>query len=335
MQFAFALAIVCLYMVGGKTNNSGCREMNQEEISVIISTYSKNMMPNVLDCVHSLENQTTKPSEILLILDNDPELIRFYKSTMPSYVKVLSSNGFGLSNARNAGVEHAKGDIIVFIDDDAIADQNWLSNIARIYSEPSVAGVGGLVLPLWAQHRSFEWFPEELYWIIGCSYKGQSNRREPIRNPIGCNMSFRKSVFEKVGGFRHDVGRLGKVLLDGEEPEFSMRVYQTIPGAIIMNEPSAVVRHKVSPKRMTVKYIFKRSFYQGYSKALINERLTKTSLDLNMERNYLKYLVSSSIITRINRYPCAKNLSQIAVLFISSCLVLVGFVIGKVRRAVD
>jgi glycosyltransferase involved in cell wall biosynthesis len=307
----------------------------EKGISVIISTYSKDFKDQVIACINSLQKQTLLPNEILLILDNDPDLICFFKSVVPTGVKVLASNGFGLSNARNAGVKHAKSEIVAFIDDDAVADKDWLRNIFKDYSEPSIVGVGGRVIPLFAGGKSFEWFPEELNWVIGCSYKGQKNSREVIRNPIGCNMSFRRSIFEKVGYFKHDVGRLGKVLLDGEEPEFSMRISKKIPNAKILNEPYAVVLHKVAPKRMTFKYVCKRSFYQGFSKALISETLADNSLNMSTENTYLSYLLTSSVKSRLSRFYNLKNLSQLTLLFISSSLVFTGFIIGKIRTAVD
>ena len=184
----------------------------EKGISVVISTYSKSMKDNVLDCIASLQKQTLSPNEILLVLDNDPELIHFFKSLIPPEVKLLSSGRFGLSNARNSGVKYSKSEVVAFIDDDAVADKNWLRNMFKNYSDPLVVGVGGLVVPLWPDGKQFEWFPEDLNWIIGCSYKGQSSHREYIRNPIGCNMSFRKTVFDNVGYFRVDIGRYGNNL---------------------------------------------------------------------------------------------------------------------------
>ncbi|NLB75959.1 MAG: glycosyltransferase, partial [Crenarchaeota archaeon] len=66
------------------------------EISVVISTYSIAMKDNVLDCIKSLKKQTFLPKEILLVLDNDPHLLQFFKSIVPVDVRVLSSKGFGL-----------------------------------------------------------------------------------------------------------------------------------------------------------------------------------------------------------------------------------------------
>ena len=312
-----------------------CNLSEEKGISVIISTYSKEKKETVLNCIRSLYKQTFLPNEILLILDHDNELVNFFKSVMPPDIEIVASDGYGLSYARNAGVKQAKSEIVAFIDDDAVADKNWLKNMFQNYSDPSVVGVGGLVSPLLAKGKFFEWFPQELNWVIGCSYKGQSDRRGPVRNPIGCNMSFKRSIFRDVGYFRNDVGRLGKVLLDGEEPEFSMRVLRKIPNAKIINDPSAVVHHNVSPKRMTIKYLLKRSFYQGFSKALINKTIGDSAEGLNLERGYLNYLLTSSVKSRLRRFYSFKSLSQLIVLFISTSLVLVGFAIGKVHEAVD
>ncbi len=306
----------------------------EKGISVIISTYSTKFKDQVLSCINSLKKQILTPNEILLILDNDHELVSFYKQIVPAEVKIVESDGFGLSYARNTGVKHASSEIVAFIDDDAIADKNWLSNLLNNYSEPSVVGVGGLVLPLFQSNKSFKWFPEELNWVIVCSYKGGSIVREPIRNPIGCNMSFRRSIFDEVGYFRKDVGRLGKVLLDGEEPEFAMRIICKKPDAQIMNEPAAIVFHKVNPKRMTFNYLCKRSFYQGFSKALISGTYGETSKALSMERDYLKYLLTNSVKSRTAQLNL-KNLGQLVTLLISTALVFAGFAIGKISKAVD
>lgn len=80
------------------------------------------------------------PNEILLILDPVDELIEFYSDIVPKDVKIVKSSDFGLSNARNTGIEYAKGDIIAFIDDDAWADRRWLENMLKNYENSRVWG---------------------------------------------------------------------------------------------------------------------------------------------------------------------------------------------------
>jgi GT2 family glycosyltransferase len=298
-------------------------------MSVVISTYSTDKKDLVLDCINSLRDQSVPPNEILLVLDKNPALIDFYKSVVPKDVIVIGSDGFGLSRARNAGARYARSEIVAFIDDDAVADKDWVKNTLSNYADPSVVGVGGLIKPDWNGGKS-AWFPEELNWVVGCSYKGLSDRSEPIRNPIGCNMSFRHSVFEKVGYFRADVGRLGKILLDGEEPEFSLRVHKKIPGAKIMNAPSAVVLHKISPGRKKFSYLWKRSFYQGFSKGIIDGSRQKSDERLTLENSYVRFLLTVSIKHRIRKFYRLQNLSQLAVLVVSTSMVFAGFVVGKI-----
>ena len=69
-------------------------------------------------------------------------------------------------------------------------------------------GVGGRVNAAWDGRRP-RMFPPEFDWVVGCSYRGLPERQAPVRNMIGANMAFRREVFDAVGGFRSDVGRVG------------------------------------------------------------------------------------------------------------------------------
>jgi len=157
------------------------------------------------------------------------------KSTLPGSVKILSNPRPGLSEARNTGIKNAKGDIIVFIDDDAFADKNYLSNLIKNYEEQNVAGVVGKILP-----KEKPGYPEELYWLWGFTYKGFPEVRCEVRNGHGCNMSFRRDVFDKVGLFDVKLGRVGKKLVTAEETEFSIRVLNSFPGSKIIYDPSVI-----------------------------------------------------------------------------------------------
>jgi GT2 family glycosyltransferase len=298
----------------------------------VISVYTKSRLNSVLSCIKSLKEQSLKPGEILVVLDPYPDLVDFYRSRLPSETKIVVSKVHGLSSARNAGALAGSGSIIAFIDDDAVADEHWLENLVRGYEEPSVAGVGGSIRPNW-ENQPPRWFPEELLWIIGCTYKGMPTMKCDVRNPIGCNMSFIKSIFGKVGYFRPDVGRFGKMLLAGEEAEFSIRIQNMIPESRIVYEPSAVVFHDVAENRASLRYIWKRSFYEGVSKALI-QRLWHghgSRTQLSTEQSYLKYLLAQAIPSRIARIYDPEALSQIMILFFSMSAVYAGYLIGRLR----
>lgn len=302
-----------------------------KNVSVVISTYSKDRLGLVLDCIESSKKQSLLPKEIILVLDPDQSLVDFFKSQLPGDVKIVISEGFGLSEARNAGVKSVKGEIIAFIDDDAIAEKNWLENLVENYNDPSVVGVGGFIKPLWEGKRP-KWFPEELYWIVGCSYKGLPERKTNVRNPIGCNMSFRRSIFEKVGYFKADIGRFGKKLLAGEEAELSIRVLGKIAKSKIVYDPLVVVYHRVRRSRANLRYVLRRSFYEGRSKALIaNSRLNALKA-LSTEDRYLRYLLKAAIPSRLMRIYKFENCCQLMVLLFSMVAVLTGFSLGRLIK---
>jgi GT2 family glycosyltransferase len=288
---------------------------------------------NVLGCIESLKRQTMLPKEIILALDPDQNLIEFYKSRIPDDVKIVVSEGNGLSYARNTGVKNAEGEIVAFIDDDAVADSDWLKNLIENYN-PCVIGVGGLIKPIWESGRSV-WFPEELDWIFGCSYKGLPEEKTYVRNPIGCNMSFRKSVFEKVGYFKIDVGRLGRRLLGSEETEFSIRATEKILGSKIVFDPSAVVYHAVPKGRTRLTYVIKRACYEGLSKAMISSRGFNPLATSSTEYRYFKYLLKVAIPTRLKRLHRLENICHLVLIFMSLCLIFLSFSVCMLAKTLE
>jgi len=299
-------------------------------VSIIVSTYTKKRLFDVQQCINSLKDQILQPKEIILVLDPIKELVDFYRSQIPEFVKILVSKRKGLSSARNVGAINSIGDIVAFIDDDAIADEKWLEHLVTVYEDSDVVGMGGNTISLWEDKRPF-WFPEELDWIVGCSYKGQPILKSTIRNPIGCNMSFRRSVFEKVGYFREDIGRLGTTPLGDEETEFSIRVLNKIPASKIVYSPLAVVYHKVGKNRARLKYLWTRSFYEGVSKATISHKFGRSEA-LSTEDNYMKYLFSTSIPSKLKRIYKLENIGKLFALFISMFGVFAGFIVGRINQ---
>ena len=301
------------------------------KFSVVVSVYSIDRFEYLLDCLDAIRSQSVKPFEIIVVLDPVRDLVDFYKSRLNSDVRVVVSDGFGLSNARNIGVKNANGDIVAFIDDDASADRDWIKNLLKNYEDSDVVGVGGLIRPLWENGRP-KWFPEELDWVVGCSYKGLPEGRAFVRNLIGCNMSFQRWIFEEFGYFRSDVGRFGNLLLGSEEADLCIRVHGRDPRLKFVYDPSAVVYHKVNPKRASFGYLLKRSFGEGFSKALITDSKENPTSVLSTESLYLKYLAGTAVPSRLKRLYKLENIFHITSIVISSSAVMSGFLIGKALR---
>ena len=131
----------------------------------------------------------------------------------------------GLSHARNRGIREARGEIVVFIDDDVYLDRNWAhAMLAAFANHPDASAVGGKIIPVFEAGRP-EWLSDDLLVVYGHTPYGDSGRWLTYPElPIGANMAFRREVFESVGPFDPRLGRIGERLLSNEENDFFYRL---------------------------------------------------------------------------------------------------------------
>jgi hypothetical protein len=187
----------------------------------------------------------------------------------------------------------AQGEIIAFVDDDTIAAPDWLEKLVQGYEDPRVIGIGGSVVPMWLNGRP-RWFPHEFDWIVGCTYRGMPETTTSVRNLIGSNMSFRRTVFEAIGGFRNGIGRVRTRPVGDEETEFSIRARQRWPHSVLLYEPRAQVQHRVPRHRANLRYFVSRCYAEGLSKALI-ARLVGAGAGLASEWTYTRHTLPRGI----------------------------------------
>ena len=261
--------------------------------SVVVCVYTEKRLPQIRAALDSIARQTMPPWQLIVVADHNPALCGRLAAEYPDPEVIPNRFAKGLSGARNTGVEHAAGDVVVFLDDDARAQPQWLETLLASYDDESVLGVGGLVLADWSSPGRPAWLPEEFLWVVGCSYRGQPEVKAEVRNPIGANMSFRRSAFEQAGLFDSSVGRTSTSSrpLGCEETEFSIRLRRlSPPGARIIYEPQAVVYHHVDQSRATLRYFLGRCRAEGCSKARVS-RLSGASAALSSERNYISHTI--------------------------------------------
>lgn len=238
------------------------------DVSVVICAYTDDRWDDLVAAIASVRTQTACPREIVVVADHNPALLHRVRTRIADVVAVPNSEAQGLSGARNSGIVAAQGSIIAFLDDDAVAAPDWLSHLTKGFADPSVMATGGAVDPSWDGGQP-PWFPDEFLWVVGCTYLGMPRRTALVRNPIGANMAFRRTVFDQVGLFRSGIGRIGTRPLGCEETELCIRIRQRWPESLVIFEPRARVAHRVPAKRARRDYFRARCFAEGRSKALV------------------------------------------------------------------
>jgi glucosyl-dolichyl phosphate glucuronosyltransferase len=262
-------------------------------VSVVVCAWSEDRWNDLQLAIESIERQTQRATEIVLSVDHN-EALRLRALQRFSEVVIVSNAGRrGLADARNAGIAAASGEVIAFLDDDAVASPSWLERLVGCFADERVIGVGGRVNAAWDGHRP-RMFPSEFEWVVGCSYRGLPEQREAVRNMIGANMAFRREVFDAVGGFRSDVGRVGARPLGCEETELCIRARAWRPDATILYEPGAQVSHRVTTTRATWRYFVSRCIAEGLSKAAVVESVGAGN-GLASERSYTLRTLPSGV----------------------------------------
>jgi GT2 family glycosyltransferase len=301
--------------------------------SVIICAYTLNRWQQLLSAAESVRNQTTAVDELLVVIDHNDELLNQAELAMP-WARVIASTGaVGLSGARNTGIAASVGEVILFLDDDAVAEPDWVTNMLSAYHDPHVLGVGGAAHPVWEQSAP-RWWPAEFGWVVGCSYRGQPVSTAPVRNLMGCNMSLRRAVIEVVGGFDDGLGRGADNALGCEETELCIRARQLIPDGEFIFEPRAVVHHWVPQSRSSWSYFRARCRAEGVSKARVATSVGRSAA-LCAEKAYTRHVLPTGIARNI-REGVAGDLAALAragAMVAGASLAALSFLSAKSGRA--
>lgn len=264
---------------------------------MVVCAYTLDRWATTTGAIRSAMAQVPPAGEIILVVDHNPALYERARLELPGVAVVESTGTRGLSGARNTGLDLATGDFVLFLDDDAEADAGWLAGLIAPYADDHVVGTGGRVLAVWDRGRP-RWMPEEFDWVVGCSYRGLPTIEAPIRNPIGCSMSFRRDAAREAGGFRSGIGRVGSVLTGGEETDLAIRIRRRRPDSRILYEPTSTVRHHLPAGRARWAYFRSRCYHEGRSKAVL-ARLEGTSRGLSSERSYATRVLPAGVLRNL------------------------------------
>ncbi|MFE6892966.1 glycosyltransferase family 2 protein [Streptomyces sp. NPDC057694] len=305
-------------------------------VSVVVCAYTEDRWTDILAAVDSVRAQSRPALETLLVVDHNPALLdrltREYKETVG--VRVLANRGpRGLSAGRNTGIAASYGEIIAFLDDDAVAERDWLRWFVDGYADPRVLAVGGRTEPIWASGRRPAWFPEEFDWVVGCAYKGLPRGRAEVRNVLGGNASFRRTAFAAAGGFATGIGRDGdKRPLGCEETELCIRLSRARPDAVLLLDDRAVIHHRVPAARERFAYFRTRTYAEGLSKALV-ARSVGVDKGLESERAYTGRVLPAGVARGVRDFALGRagGAGRAGAIVAGVAAAAGGYVLGSLR----
>lgn len=301
------------------------------DISVVICAYTEERWHELVAAVESIRRQSLPPRETILVIDHNRRLFERARTHISGVTVIENSEPRGLSGARNSGIAIALGSFIAFLDDDAAAEPDWLERLSCCCKDPIVLGVGGIVEPVWSVGRP-AWFPEEFYWVVGCTYENLPDTPVVVRNPYGGCVCIRREVFEVVGGFRDGIGRIGTHPMGGEETELCIRARQHWPHKVFLYDPQARIHHRIPPHRASWRYFHLRCYSEGLSKALIAKYVGARD-SLASERSYtLRVLprgVARSLMNGFLHFDVSE-LMRAGVIICGFVMTAVGYMVGTI-----
>lgn len=261
-------------------------------VSVIIPACSMNRWDSLREAVASVRAQTVQVLETVVVIDHHPGLMAKAAGELPGVTVIANAGIRGASGARNAGAAASRGEMLAFLDDDAIASPSWLESLLQHFKDPKVVGAGGRLEPVWKTRRP-RWFPKEFDWAVGCSYMGMPESATMVRNVWSNTMAIRRQAFDAVGGFRDDFGKIG-AWSRPEDTDLCLRAAERDGGTWIY-EPDAIVGHQVPAERTTLSYFLRRCYYEGQGKATLAS-MNGISESTSTEWQYARYVLPNGIV---------------------------------------
>ena len=212
-----------------------------------------------------------QPWELLVIdngcRDGTPELLARHAWLPGWQVRVVREDKLGLSNARNRAISEARGEYVIFMDDDETPDPNWLCAYERLIDAQHPDAFGGRQVVLFEDVRP-PWLRDELLGFLG--ELNRSNDIVPLTDPYtpfyGGNFGFRKTVCERVGNFDPMLGRKGSDNTGGEEVHFYRRLLDA--GFKVWWTPDAIIHHRIQAAKLERGYFLDLHYRMGRMEAI-------------------------------------------------------------------
>jgi len=239
-------------------------------ISVTIQTYNRaEELRATLRTLAHLETSEQDDYELIVVdnnsSDHTPQVVRDAAPSFGGRLRYIHESRQGLSHARNRAIAEARYEIVAFLDDDVSVDPAWLRNLAGAFSSGEYAAIGGRALLVYPSTRP-AWLGDRTEGLLTKMDYGMEPREALADELYGVNLSIRKKWLGSHGGFRTDLGRVGKCLLGGEETELLERI--AAAGGKLLYSPSVLVGHRVAPDRLRRRWFWSRCYwgYRGHAR---------------------------------------------------------------------
>lgn len=226
--------------------------------SVIVCTYQRaESLRDTLDTLRQLRVPPGHDLEVIVVDNNSSDHTRAVVEACQAGWPALRYEfepAQGLSHARNHGIRTARGQVLLFTDDDVLPAADWLERTLDGLERYQADACGGYIAPIWEAPPP-AWLTERFYGFLAVRTDREDDYPidSPSLAPFGANMAFRRAVFDRVGLFDTERGRKGKVLASGEDGEMFERILAAGLKAVFLGKSR--VRHKVEAFRMTKAYI--------------------------------------------------------------------------------
>jgi glycosyltransferase involved in cell wall biosynthesis len=246
----------------------------RHSVSVIIATFNRaHTLQRTLEALGAMQIGDFEQEWIVVDNNSDDDtaqVVEEYAYREPR-LQYRFEQQQGKSFALNTGISAARGNIIAFTDDDVLPTADWLVRMVETYDrlKASAAVVGGRVL-VEGNMKLPEWLHRDLVGFLGLVDRGDEERIvQPPECLIGANMSARRDVLERVGGFRTDLGPRGRnaVTPTSEDCDLCYRVAAVGEWGHLVYAPHLVTYHTMLPEKLTRGYFRQRAIGEGLTHA--------------------------------------------------------------------
>ena len=242
-------------------------------LSLIIPTHNRS--ERLIAALESVIRQDLPAAdwECVVVSNNstDDTVARFgdFAARYPGLnLRLVTEDGPGVPYARNRGIAETSAPLLVFIDDDERINPGFLRAYADFFdAHPDAVVAGGRIIAEYVTGRP-AWLSKYTEMPIANPMDfGDAVRPFPAgRVPGGGNMAFRRSAALRYGGFDPSLGRVGRMLIGGEENDFFERLMRG--GETCWYVPGAVMWHIIPPEKLTESYFRRLCYNVGVSQRL-------------------------------------------------------------------